>query len=549
VPPALSSVAHRQLARAAAAAGITLLKNDGNVLPLDRSKLRTIAVIGPNADVALVQGGGSAQINASDYVTPLDALRDSLRANVGKSKENVSLTYAQGVDNEPFPAVVDRRFLSPTRAREQRGLEATYYPNPDFAGVPVKTVIEDDFGKLALSLGPNVGNVTGMSVRWRGFFWAPVSGEYQLVAGQRRGGTAAGVAVTTAPPAGSVKVTLTFDGQRLIQADTPPDAIQPTGFFATEARSAKVTLVAGQAYPIELEYVNGAGGRDQFRFSVRQPPSSIDEAVRIARMADVALVFVGSSSNSESEGVDRPSLGLYGQQDALVAAVVAANPRTIVVLNNGAPVEMPWVEQVPAIVEAWLPGQEGPRALADVLFGEVNPSGKLPVSFPKRLQDNPSFLYYPGRRDANYGEGLFVGYRYYDKKEIEPLFPFGHGLSYTTFEYSKLRVPEHVGFDGRFEVSVDVRNTGSREGMEVPQFYIQNQHCIEICAIRELKGFGKINLKPGETKTVTVQLEPRALQSYDVYENNWRATPGRYEIAVGSSSRDLRLRANVTLDP
>jgi beta-glucosidase len=208
---------------------------------------------------------------------------------------------------------------------------------------------------------------------------------------------------------------------------------------------------------------------------------------------------------------------------------------------------MPWADKVPAIVEAWLPGQEGALAVADVLFGKVNPSGKLPVSFPKRLEDSPSYLFFPGFRDANYGESIFMGYRYYDKKQVEPLFAFGHGLSYTQFAYSNLRLPATINVGQTAEVSVDIKNTGIRAGAEVAQLYVADQQCLEVCPVRELKGFERIELQPGETRTITLALDARAFAHYDVHNEAWLTMPGKYVIALGSSSRDLRVSGELRL--
>jgi beta-glucosidase len=273
---------------------------------------------------------------------------------------------------------------------------------------------------------------------------------------------------------------------------------------------------------------------------LRLPEPSLDEAVQAAREADAAIVMVGVSRTSESEGRDRRDMELVGRQNELVEAVLAANPNTIVVLQNGAPLALPWVDKVPAIVEAWLPGQEGDRALARVLFGDANPSGKLPFTFPRRIEDNPSFLHYSGGRDANYGEGVFVGYRYYEKKKVAPLFAFGHGLSYTQFEYSNLRVPTTAA-TAPIEVSVDVRNTGKSAGAEVVQLYVADEATTDVVRpVKELKGFARVSLAPGESKTVKFSLSARDLAYYDVYVKDWISTPGSYAIHVGSSSADIR---------
>ncbi len=244
-----------------------------------------------------------------------------------------------------------------------------------------------------------------------------------------------------------------------------------------------------------------------------------------------------------------PSIDLMGKQNELIAAVAAANPRTVVVLNAGAPVTMPWIDQVAGVVEAYYPGMENGRAVASVLLGTVNPSGKLPVTFPVRLEDSPAFINasYQGCREVNYGEGIFVGYRYYDKKNVTPLFPFGHGLSYTTFEYSELRVSPQVKKGEAVKVSLTVKNTGKVAGKEVVQLYVNDQKSSLPRPLIELKGFAKVDLKAGKSKTVKFTLDERALSFYDPHAQAWVAEPGDFEVLAGSSSRDIRLKAGFKL--
>jgi beta-glucosidase len=250
----------------------------------------------------------------------------------------------------------------------------------------------------------------------------------------------------------------------------------------------------------------------------------------------------------ESEGNDRPNMDLPGPQVELIRAVAAVNPRTVVVLNAGAPVAMPWLDAVPAVLEAYYPGQEAGNAVMAVLWGDVNPSGKLSVTFPKRLEDNPAFLYLPGLREVYYGEGIFVGYRYYDTRAIEPLFPFGHGLSYTTFEYSDLKAAAIAKIGEPVAVSVVVHNSGTRTGKEVVQLYVSDRQSSLPRPVKELKGFKKIELQPGESRTVDFVLDRRAFAFYDPLKADWAVEPGDFEILVGSSSRDIRLTTGLKLD-
>ena len=274
------------------------------------------------------------------------------------------------------------------------------------------------------------------------------------------------------------------------------------------------------------------------------------QAVELAKRYDVALVFAGYPDAFETEGTDRSSIELMGKQNELITAVAAANPRSVVVLNVGAPVSMPWVDQVAAVIQAYYPGMENGNAVTDVLLGKVNPSGKLPVTFPVRLEDSPAFINapYPGSQEVNYGEGIFVGYRYYDKKDVTPLFPFGHGLSYTTFSYSELKAPRKVKAGQKFEVSLKVGNTGKVAGKEVIQLYVSDLVSSLPRPPKELKGFTKVDLKPGDSKTVTFTLDERSLAFYDPQKKDWVTEPGEFELLVGSSSRDIRLNANFRLE-
>ena len=280
--------------------------------------------------------------------------------------------------------------------------------------------------------------------------------------------------------------------------------------------------------------------------------SNLSTATALARSADVAIVMV---EDSESEGVDH-AISLSGSQNQLVQAVATANPKTIVVIKSGSAVLMPWVASVPAIVEAWYPGEEDGNAVAAILFGDVNPSAKLPMTFPANLSDLPAntTAQWPGvNGTAHYTEGIFMGYRHYDANNIQPLFPFGHGLSYTTYSYQNLGVtPSSLSFSGNpgqtVTVDFDVTNTGPRAGAEVAELYVG----IPSTAVPEppqwLKGFQKIMLQPGQTGHVQLTLDERAFSYWDVVSHSWKAAPGTYQIMVGASSRDIRLRGQLTIN-
>jgi beta-glucosidase len=277
---------------------------------------------------------------------------------------------------------------------------------------------------------------------------------------------------------------------------------------------------------------------------------SLNEAVALAAKADAAIVIVGRFPKLESEGFDIKSLGLPVGQDDLIAAVAKVNKNTIVVINTGAPIAMSgWSGQVPAILDMWYGGQEGGHAIADVLFGDVNPSGRLPVSFVKAWKDSPAYGHYPGESlQVGYEEGIYIGYRYFDKYNMEPWYPFGYGLSYTKFDYSDLKIPSRVKSGQAVEVSLRLRNSGTRAGAEVVELYVHDGHSGVDRPFQELKGFRRVELGPGETKSVTFSLDRSAMAYYSAARKDWVAEPGQFDVLVGASSRDIRLRSSFVLE-
>ena len=300
-----------------------------------------------------------------------------------------------------------------------------------------------------------------------------------------------------------------------------------------------------RARDAELTYAEGYPADDSFRQDL------IDQAVELALSADVALLYIALPPHKESEGYDRADLDLSLQQVALIQAVADAQPKTVVVLNTGAPVVMSdWIDAVPAILEGWMMGQAGGAALADILFGVVNPCGKLAETFPRKLSDTPSHLNWPGGAGkVRYGEGLFIGYRYYDAKQLPVLFPFGHGLSYTTFAYSNARVSAETfrDVDG-LTVTVDVTNTGQMAGKEIVQVYVHDRASGLMRPEKELKGFAKVALQPGETKSVAIKLDCRAFAYYHPAYKQWITEDGEFDILIASSAADIRHTLVVMLE-
>jgi beta-glucosidase len=303
---------------------------------------------------------------------------------------------------------------------------------------------------------------------------------------------------------------------------------------------------------IKVTYALGVGmeTEDPTQDTPEARASLLKEATEAAAHADVAVVVVGRYSRLETEGADVKTMDLPAGQDDLINAVEKANPHTVVVINTGDPVTMTkWIDNTPALLDMWYGGQEGGNAIASILFGDANPSGKLPVSLPKKWEDSPAYGNYPGvNLKVNYAEGIYVGYRYFDTKNVEPQFPFGFGLSYTTFKYSDLTVtPDRISADQPAEVSLKVTNTGTRSGAEVVELYVHDGHSKIDRPVHELKGFHRVELKPGESQTVKFTLDRAALSYWNTGKEAWEAMPGMFEIQAGASSRDIRLTAPLVL--
>lgn len=521
----LSSDRHRELARDAAAAGMVLLKNERDLLPLKTAK--AIAVIGAGADLPTIQGGGSSQVAPDRIVTPLEALL----AEFGR---NANIRFERGIDHEPKPPTLDGRLLSPETRANSQGLRTRYFANANCEGDVVQEEVDWRFSKLGFGEKAQKAGDGSFSVEWTGVLVPRYSGEHVF---QMRNS-----------PAG---VELSLDGEALIDAETPFENELLFMLLPLQTRRASIELEAGNAYPITVRYKLPAGmgipGFNMLNLGLREPEPEYEAALNAARDAEVALVFVGSGTTAETEGEDRQSMALSDEQNQLVRDCLAANPNTVVIVNTGAPVEMPWADEVPAIVQMWLPGQEGGAALADILSGAVNPSGKLPLTFPRRYKDNPTYPFYPGGDQADYGEDLFVGYRYYDKIDCDPLFPFGHGLSYSRFAISNCQAPDEAKAGETVELSVDLQNVGDFAGAEVVQIYVSNHASGETMPVRELRAFEKAHLEAGETKTLSFAMPARAFSWFDPDRDDWVVTPGKYLIGVGRSSRDIVQNLELTL--
>jgi len=516
---------HQALARRLAEEAITLLKNSGEVLPLD-AKIKSIAVIGPNAAEASIEGGGSSRVNPPYRVSPLAALQQRLGGKI-------QMVFQPGCDNYDELRRTPYEWLKDPTGKP--GLRRTTFASADFTGQPTG-VYEGQEPEFWWRIGTSRQAGTPFSARWEGALTVPDDGRYAFRLYHN------GV------------VRLYLDGESVLEHTGPSQA---AGRPESAPWAEVVRPLSGRkVYALRVDLACLPGDEVVY-FGLGLGVSYADgddprlaRAVEAARHADVALVFAGFPEGYETEGTDRPHMHLTGRQDELIAAVAAANSKTVVVLNAGSPVSMPWADRVAAIVEAYYPGQENGNAVAAVLLGDVNPSGKLPVTFPKRLEDSPAFINstYPGAHEVNYGEGIFVGYRYFDKVSVEPLFPFGFGLSYTTFKYSDLKLPSTVRPGMPVQVSVTVGNTGQRAGKEIVQLYVADPESSLPRPPKELKAFAKIDLRPGEKREVTFTLDQRSLAFYDPYEHQWRAESGKFEVLVGSSSRDIGLKGEFVLE-
>ena len=524
-PSTLSTPEAAALVRRAAAESFVLLSNDAT-LPLSGTSLHRVAVIGPNAANPCIQGGGAARIRMPYAVTPLDGLRAAL-------PQEVEIVHEPG-------GRIDR-FLPPLSLLDvhdltgKPGVSVEFFPGQEPSGVPVATwqTVSTElhlFGDLPAGLAQN-----DFSVRVSAWLTADKGGLY-AVAMRGFGGRR-----------------LVVDGAVVADEWEAPGAIDvPTALFEGKEDGGSFDLEAGKRVLIQAELHSEAHAPCLLAIGC-QPPAdadAIERAVAAAATADVAIVVVGTDDTWESEGRDRKSVTLPGRQDELVKRVAASNPRTIVVVNAGCQVALPWADKVAAIVYAWLPGQEFGNALADVLLGESEPGGRMPLTIARAPADYPALDTTPDAREQLvYAEGVNAGYRHFDAEAIEPQFCFGHGLSYTEFDYESLGLTAEGKVEGEpLELRIRIRNTGARAGKEVMQVYVADPESSAPRPVRELKGFAVVRLAPGESAEIGMALAERDLAFWDTERNAWRVEPGRFEIQVGRSSRDIRLRTSFELD-
>ena len=503
--------AHRALVRRAAADAMVLFRNDG-LLPL--SPNQSVALIGPGVASTAVLGGGSALLAPYRQTSVLEA---------AKGRWGGEVIYAEGVNLNRAATTVPTEWIGPG------GVQAELFDADRFEGVPQLTKRR----RAAFNVWHDRNwpeSFKQLAVRLRFTVTPDVAGPYRVTG------------------SGFGRTRLMIDGEVVL--DSAVNGFR--GPNATQVGEAKLELAAGRTYEFVLEQHPEAGGPQVAITDVgleRQTDRDTEllaEAEHAAASADVAVVVVGANEQAESEGWDRTSLELPSRQDELVRRVRAANPRTVVVLNCGSPMLLPWLEEVPATLLAWYSGQEAGDAIVDVLLGDADPGGRMPTTWAWQERDTPAFLHYPGEADVvRYGEELHVGYRWYDARGVVPMVPFGHGGSYATFQWGPPAVSGH-GLD--LTVEVPVTNAGDRQGTEVVQVYVAPRDPVVLRASKQLAGWAKLRLQPGQQAVARVQLAERSFSRFDVARCTWTVDPGVYDLVVAASALDERHRLSIEVD-
>ncbi|WP_329378316.1 glycoside hydrolase family 3 C-terminal domain-containing protein [Streptomyces sp. NBC_01716] len=517
----------RALLRRAVAAGTVLLRNEGGLLPLDPSRTRRVAVIGPHATAVRIQGGGSAEVFPSSVVTPLEGIETALREAAGApDRAAADVTYAPGLPPHTRP-----RPLDPAWTRDPRDGEP---------GVLVRLL---DAAGAELHAEHRLSGRIVEPARVPGAVTVEISA---LVRPTESGSWTLGVG-------GWGLISLSVDGRTLLTGDFPLDSDDPTRVHVSPPyRCTEAELTEGVEAEVVARRRLDPGTGVATLLAAAPPPgdaeSALAAAVAAARAADVAVVVVGTTEESESEGRDRESLALPDGQDTLVRAVARANPRTVVLVNSGGPVALPWHRDVPALLLAWFPGQEAGHGLADVLFGAAEPGGRLPTTWALAQEDVPVLGTRPRGGRLPYEEGIHIGHRAWLRAGAEPAYWFGHGLGYTTWEYEELEAPDTVRGSGEaVDVRVRLCNTGPRRGREVVQVYLARPDTAVDRPVRALAGYAAVEAGPGEEAVVTVRLGARALSHWSTEHGRWESEPGKFTLLAGSSSGELPLRTALTV--
>ncbi len=510
--------AHKRLTLKCAQEAIVLLKNQDSILPLNLSKIKKIAVIGPNGNICRTNGGGSSFVRPFYSVGPLDGI-------IKKAGNKVKVEFAVGDNfNIPETAPVKTKYLL-TPDKKETGLLAQYFNNMELAGKPVLTSVVNSVNFRWSETKPaKEVNQNNISIRFQGYLVPDKTTTCKLYTLSDDG------------------VRVYIDGKLVINNWTDHGGLYDTH---------EILLQKGKAKKLVIEYYQHAGeGIIQLGWDYELPHRTktlIEEATELAKSSDVAIVFAGLTNALEGEGNDPGKMELPSKQKELIQSIAKVNQNTVVVLNGGIPLSVqPWLNDVKGLIDMFYLGQETGNAIASVLFGDVNPSGKLPFSFIKSPDQSPACKNYKNPNlENNYDEGIFVGYRYIEKNNLQPEFPFGFGLSYTNFEYSNMKVVD-LG-NKTFNVNVDIKNTGKVKGDEVVQLYVGDPVCSVSRPVKELKGFSRVSLEPGETKTVIMKLKERDFAYWDIISNKWKVEPGNFDLLIGSSSADIKLLKTITI--
>ncbi|KAF8652748.1 hypothetical protein AX16_004245 [Volvariella volvacea WC 439] len=533
----------RAFCRKLAADGIVLLKNRHDILPITAEKVKRIAVIGPNAKERVISGGGSAALKASYVVTPWEGI-------LKHAPEGVIVEYEVGCYAHKYLPTLENNLVTPSG---EPGWLCTFYTH-DEAGNPLNPVKDFVLRDTRIKLNDflPIGLTPTWTIKLQGKLTVDKTALFEL------GLTVAG------------RAKLWINGELTIDnwtKQTPGDFFYGQG---TVEEKAIVQLTAGVSVDVLVEYTNtmppdgadengeGRNAQPALMRGVRlggaekiDADEAIARAVTLARNSDVVIYVGGLTPEWESEGFDRPSLKMPGRQDEVIAQVAAANPNTVVCIQAGSAVSMPWVQVAGGILQVWYQGNEAGNALSDVLYGTVNPGGRLPLTFPVREQDIPAYLNDKSEYGKiHYREDLFVGYKYYQARGVKPLFPFGYGLSYTKFTLSSLVISEPTSYDEdiNFQVDVTVKNEGPRIGSEVVQLYVAYPELGITHPELQLKGFAKArDILPGQTQNLSIKLDKYALSFWDARQGAWVAKAGRYGLFVGQSSDSFSLQGSLEL--
>ena len=517
---AIDQPKHRLLLRKAAADGMVLLKNEGS-LPLKKN-IKKLAVIGPNALEAQIIGGGSASLRPHYQIHPLEAVQERL----GHETE---ILYSKGCHTHKYLPKINEELME-----EKDGFLVEYFDGNQFDKNLIleerltgsKFWVFEGFAKDVISKEER----PDISVRFSCTYKPDISGlhEFEIF--------------------GIGKCRLLIDGNELIDNWTSMDPGEAFFTFGSASKKGVINLQKGEAYKIEVQYK--FEGSFPAVYIGCQAPDEVDifqEALETASHADDVILIVGTNSDWETEGNDRADFNLPANQNKLIEAILEANQNTVVVINTGSPIHMPWEKKAKAIIQTWFAGQEFGNALVDILSGEVNPSGKLPTTFPVKIEDTPAYKNYPGKNlQMNYDEKLLVGHRWYESNSIKPLFCFGHGLSFTSFNYQNLEVT--TGSDFVVTCKFEIQNTGDISGLEIAQCYVGFASPLPGEPYKTLQGFVKEEIGANELKKVEIKLGPRNFSFWSVETNTWQIREGSYQILIGSSSENILLQANINLE-